>query len=215
MPPSRTQRPAAQWDASASTILPRPRARPPQNAGNVSLSSTVGAPTPARPSSRNMADYSLASTIAASTPAAQRRSRPVHPAMHALTSADTSLASTSYGAPPARGPGRPPRSILATPTSLYNNSRPTASRSRINHDVEVVRRSQPIATLPPRLQRPKSAADRPNPVMPTQSPPRQHHPRDAVDRLVVATSRDSKLSVCHRAGPRDRNQSKIRAPRCH
>lgn len=101
--------------------LPRQRAR---QTGNVSLSSTVGAPTPGRPSSRNMADYSLASTIAASTPAG--RGRPSHPSMQALTSADTSFASTSYNARPARPPGRPPKSILATPAGRSHISPPNS-----------------------------------------------------------------------------------------
>ncbi|KAJ9480070.1 hypothetical protein PHBOTO_003833 [Pseudozyma hubeiensis] len=134
MPPKRVQRPsaAAQWDASSSTILPRPKGRPRHDAGNVSLSSTVGGPTPAR--SRNMADYSLASTLASSTPATAQKKRgrpPKHalttPGSRALTSADASIASTSYGTASAPRPrGRPPKSILATPRNRSNISPPNS-----------------------------------------------------------------------------------------
>ncbi|CBQ74022.1 conserved hypothetical protein [Sporisorium reilianum SRZ2] len=126
MPPSRKHRPEAQWDESASqSSFQRPRG---QHAGNVSLSSTVGAPTPAR--RRDMTDYSIASTPAAA--AHTKRGRPskyalTTPSAMALTSANTSIASTSYGAAAAPRPrGRPPKSILSTPGSRTIASPPNS-----------------------------------------------------------------------------------------
>ncbi len=186
MPPNRTKKSAAAAsDASSSTILPRPRGRPRKDAGNVSLSSTVGAPTPGRrpiaSSSLYAGNVSLASTAGPSTPAVpKKRGRPskaataaamTHPSMRALTSAASDISASR-----ARG-GRPPKSILANRTITSPNSSVSfsdhqrgAPPSRVVLPASARQALASSSSPPPSLE-----ADHPHPApVPARTNPKPH-----------------------------------------